>query len=84
MERQQILYIGTRRFAFVLEEQTLHTRVGDTEVMLGQLDRVLAVMFLPRTSSVSSQLRVRVTVWLKEASGYSTRSGYMSKEPQPD
>jgi transcriptional regulator with XRE-family HTH domain len=50
MERQQVLYTGARRFAFVLEEQTLHTRVGDTDVMLGQLDRLLAVMSLPRVS----------------------------------
>jgi len=50
MERQRVLYSGVRRFAFVLEEQTLYTRVGDTEVMLGQLDRVLAVMSLPRVS----------------------------------
>lgn len=50
MERQRVLYTGARRFAFVLEEQTLRTRVGDTDVMLGQLDRVLAVMSLPRVS----------------------------------
>lgn len=50
MERQRILYTGKRRFAFVLEEQTLHTRVGGTDVMLGQLDRLLAVMSLPRIS----------------------------------
>jgi transcriptional regulator with XRE-family HTH domain len=50
MERQRVLYTGNRRFVFVLEEQTLRTRVGDAEVMLGQLDRVLAVMSLPRVS----------------------------------
>jgi hypothetical protein len=50
MERQRVLYTGARRFVFVLEEQTLRTRVGDTDVMLGQLDRVLAVMSLPRVS----------------------------------
>ncbi len=50
MARQQVLYTGDRRFIFVLEEQTLRTRVGDTGVMLGQLDRVLAVMSLPRVS----------------------------------
>ncbi|MGQ0774009.1 MAG: helix-turn-helix domain-containing protein [Pseudonocardiales bacterium] len=50
MERQRVLYTGARRFAFVLEEQTLRTRVGDADVMLGQLDRVLAVMSLPRVS----------------------------------
>ena len=50
MERQRILYVGNRRFVFVLEEQTLYTCVGGTDVMLGQLDRVLAVMSLPRVS----------------------------------
>jgi transcriptional regulator with XRE-family HTH domain len=50
MERQQVLYTGDRRFVFILEEQTLHTHVGNTDVMLGQLDRVLAVMSLPRVS----------------------------------
>ena len=50
MERQKVLYSGDRRFVFVLEEQTLRTRIGGTDVMLGQLDRVLAVMSLPRVS----------------------------------
>jgi transcriptional regulator with XRE-family HTH domain len=50
MQRQHVLYTGARRFAFVLEEQTLRTRVGDTDVMLGQLDRLLAIMSLPRLS----------------------------------
>jgi len=50
MERQRILYTGNRRFVFVLEEQTLRTHVGGTGVMLGQLDRLLAVMSLPRIS----------------------------------
>ncbi|MGH3695656.1 MAG: helix-turn-helix domain-containing protein [Pseudonocardiaceae bacterium] len=50
MERQQVLYTGRRRFSFVLEEQTLRTRVGDTDVMAGQLDRLLAVMSLSRVS----------------------------------
>lgn len=50
MHRQHILYTGARRFAFVLEEQTLYTRVGDNDIMLGQLDRLLAVMSLPRVS----------------------------------
>lgn len=50
MERQRVLYTGDRRFLFVIEEQTLRTRVGSTEVMLGQLDRLLSVMSLPRVS----------------------------------
>jgi hypothetical protein len=50
MERQRILYSGRRRFSFVLEGQTLRTRVGDADVMAGQLDRVLAAMSLSRVS----------------------------------
>jgi hypothetical protein len=50
LSRQQIIYTGNRRFAFLLEEQTLYTRVGDADVMAGQLDRLLAVMSLSRVS----------------------------------
>jgi Domain of unknown function (DUF5753) len=50
MERQRILYPGSRRFVFVLEEQTLRTNVGGIDTMLGQLDRMLAVMSLSRIS----------------------------------
>jgi len=34
----------------VLEEQALKTRVSDAETMYGQLDRLLAIMSLPRVS----------------------------------
>ena len=50
MERQNVLYAGKRRFVFVIEEQVLRTRVGDAEVMAGQLDRLLALMSLPTIS----------------------------------
>jgi transcriptional regulator with XRE-family HTH domain len=48
MERQRVLYTGERMFRVVIEEQVLRTRVGDSDVMMGQLDRLLAVMSLPR------------------------------------
>lgn len=48
MERQQILYHGNHRFHFVLAEQALRTMVGDASVMIGQLDRLLTVLSLPR------------------------------------
>lgn len=48
MERQQILYRGDHRFHVVVAEQALHTTVGDAAVMIGQLDRIFAVMALPR------------------------------------
>jgi transcriptional regulator with XRE-family HTH domain len=50
MERQRVLYAGRREFRVVIEEQVLRTRVGDTDIMAGQLDRLLAVMSLPRVS----------------------------------
>ncbi|HEV2370742.1 MAG TPA: helix-turn-helix transcriptional regulator [Streptosporangiaceae bacterium] len=50
MERQRVLYTGDRRFLFIIEEQALRTRVGTPEVMAGQLDRLLAIMSLPRVS----------------------------------
>lgn len=48
MERQQILYRGDHRFHFIIAHQALLTTVGDTHVMVGQLDRLLTVMSLRR------------------------------------
>lgn len=48
MERQQILYSGNHRFHFILAQQALWTLVGDTDVMIGQLDRLLTVPSLAR------------------------------------
>ncbi|MFE2943676.1 helix-turn-helix domain-containing protein [Streptomyces sp. NPDC059255] len=50
MERQRYLYSGNRRFVVVLGEQALYTNYGAPEVMRGQLDRLLAVISLPRLS----------------------------------
>jgi transcriptional regulator with XRE-family HTH domain len=50
MDRQNVLYGGKRRFLFVIEEQALRTKVGDADVMAGQLDRLLALMSLPTIS----------------------------------
>jgi len=50
MERQQFLYRGGRRFLVVLGEQALRTNIGGPEVMIGQLDRLLAVSGLPNVS----------------------------------
>ncbi|NEW46039.1 helix-turn-helix domain-containing protein [Nocardia cyriacigeorgica] len=50
MERQQLMYRGTRRFHFLIGEQTLYTTVGNDDVMVGQLDRLLAVAGLPRVT----------------------------------
>ncbi|MFG2045347.1 helix-turn-helix domain-containing protein [Dactylosporangium sp. NPDC048998] len=50
MQRQQILYSGDRRLVAVIEEQALRHQVGSPHVMAEQLDRLLAVMSLPRIS----------------------------------
>lgn len=48
IERQRVLYHGNHQFSFVIAEQVLQTTVGNDSVMLGQLDRLLTVMALPR------------------------------------
>lgn len=48
MERQRVLYTGDRRFLVVLEEQALRTRVGDADVMTGQLNRLIEITSLHR------------------------------------
>jgi transcriptional regulator with XRE-family HTH domain len=50
MERQRVLRTGDKRFLVVLEEQALRTRVGDADVMVRQLDRLLELMSLHRVS----------------------------------
>jgi transcriptional regulator with XRE-family HTH domain len=48
MERQQILYLPGHHFHFVMGQQALRTRVGDRDIMAGQLDRILSVMSMAR------------------------------------
>ncbi|MRH90645.1 helix-turn-helix domain-containing protein [Nocardia sp. SYP-A9097] len=48
LEQQHVLYRGDHRFHFVIAEQALHTTVGDNDIMIGQLDRLLVAMSLPR------------------------------------
>ncbi|MGW4124155.1 Scr1 family TA system antitoxin-like transcriptional regulator [Nocardia sp. NPDC004711] len=50
MERQQFLYRGDRRFHIVLAEHALLTTIGDDSVMIGQLDRLLVAIGLPRVT----------------------------------
>lgn len=50
MERQTILYRGDHRFHFIVAQQALTTAVGGVDIMIGQLDRLLAVMSLPRVA----------------------------------
>ncbi|WP_280465308.1 helix-turn-helix domain-containing protein [Nocardia brasiliensis] len=48
LERQETLYRGDHRAHMIIGEQALRATVGGNEVMVGQLDRLLAVMGLPR------------------------------------
>ncbi|MFI6514275.1 helix-turn-helix domain-containing protein [Spirillospora sp. NPDC050679] len=50
IERQRLLYSGAHRFAVVIEESVLRTRIGDSAVMAGQLGHLLDVMSLPAVS----------------------------------
>lgn len=48
MERQQILYRGDHRFHVVIGQSALTLGVVDPDVLVGQLDRLLALSSLPR------------------------------------
>lgn len=48
MERQQVLYEHGHHFHIVMTEQALRTEVGSRDLMVGQLDRLLAISSLPR------------------------------------
>lgn len=50
IERQRLLYSGIHRFAVVIEETVLRTRIGGPEIMAGQLGHLLDVMALPSVS----------------------------------
>lgn len=63
LERQQFLYRGDRRYNVILSEQTLLTNVGGPDVMRGQLDRLLAVLSLPRLSLGIIPMKAPSAVW---------------------
>ncbi|MCX2971430.1 MULTISPECIES: helix-turn-helix domain-containing protein [Streptomyces] len=63
MERQQYLYRGDRMFNVLLAEQVLYTNFGGPDVMRGQLDRLLAVMSLPRMSLGLIPARAPMHIW---------------------
>jgi transcriptional regulator with XRE-family HTH domain len=48
IQRQKVLTHGDRRFHMLLGEQCLHTNVGGSEVMAGQLSHLLELLKLPR------------------------------------
>ncbi|MEV5909333.1 DUF5753 domain-containing protein [Streptomyces chartreusis] len=50
MRRAHVIHEGDHRFATLIEENVLHHRVGDQDVMAGQLGNLLAAMSLPSMS----------------------------------
>jgi hypothetical protein len=50
MERQQVLYEGQRKFAFLVEESTLRNGLGDADTQAEQLGHLMDVAALPNVS----------------------------------
>jgi hypothetical protein len=50
MERQRVLREGDHTFAVILEESALYARVGDADMMAGQLGRLISVATTARVS----------------------------------
>ncbi|MFB7932739.1 helix-turn-helix domain-containing protein [Streptomyces sp. NPDC056039] len=50
LRRSRVVHEGDHRFATLIEEHVLHHRIGDPEVMAGQLGSLLATMALPSMS----------------------------------
>ncbi|MFK0151214.1 helix-turn-helix domain-containing protein [Streptomyces sp. NPDC090493] len=50
MRRGRVIYEGDHRFATLIEENVLNHRIGDQDVMAGQLGSLIAAMNLPSMS----------------------------------
>lgn len=50
LQRQQVLYRRDHSFHFLIAEQAIRTTVGSDQIMLGQMDRLLAAMGMPRVT----------------------------------
>ncbi len=66
LERQRLLYSGAHRFAVVIEESVLRTRIGGADVMAGQLGHLLDVMALPSVSLGIVPFSVDRSMWPTE------------------
>ncbi|MEV7401015.1 helix-turn-helix transcriptional regulator [Streptomyces sp. NPDC091267] len=64
LERQKYLYEGKRIFNVLLGEQALYSNHGGSEVMRAQLDRLLAVLALPRLSLGIVPRAAPLTLWI--------------------
>lgn len=65
VQRQEILYRPDKRFHFVLTEAVLRFRLCSTEVMLGQLDRLVSLSQLPnvRLGIVAFEAQYATSPW---------------------
>lgn len=63
MDRQSVVHSGDHTFAVVLEEAALYSRIGDREMMAGQLGRLIAVSALPRVSIAVIPRDADRTMW---------------------
>ncbi|MER7848931.1 helix-turn-helix transcriptional regulator [Kitasatospora sp. NPDC096077] len=67
LARAQLMYTGGRRFAVLIEEWVLRTRIGSAEDMAAQLGHLLTLMSLPSVSvGIIPAGRPR-TIWPLEA-----------------
>ncbi|MFI8997018.1 helix-turn-helix domain-containing protein [Streptomyces sp. NPDC053542] len=64
LERQRYLYEGERVYNVLLGEQALYSNVGGPDVMKAQLDRLIAVMGLPRVSLGVVPSAAATAIWL--------------------
>ncbi|WP_073863340.1 helix-turn-helix domain-containing protein [Streptomyces sp. CB01249] len=64
LERQRYLYEGERVYNVLLGEQALYSNVGGADVMKAQLDRLMAVMGLPRVSLGVVPAGAQTAIWL--------------------
>ncbi|MEV7782046.1 helix-turn-helix transcriptional regulator [Kitasatospora sp. NPDC088351] len=67
MERAKVIHTGDHRFVFVVEESVLRYRLGNAEVMAGQLGHLLAVISLPRVSLGIIPFTAERTIWPVES-----------------
>ncbi|MEU8776524.1 helix-turn-helix transcriptional regulator [Streptomyces sp. NPDC048606] len=65
--RSRFLYEGTHRYAVLLEEWVLRSRIGDAAAMVGQLRHLLTVMPLASVSLGVIPFSAERTVWPLEA-----------------
>jgi transcriptional regulator with XRE-family HTH domain len=65
VQRQEILYRPDKRFHFVLTEAALRLRLCPSEVMLGQLDRLISLSSLPnvRLGIISFETQYTTSPW---------------------